>query len=260
MQVIFAIIFISYLVITVVKLIWFLKEEGMSFSIPKVLFLICIITEILLFLFLIDPLGYHQKLNQLQLIMFELNLFFAFLMTIMVVVSFKFLIILLKISQKNKMKPLIYSISFILISVSWIISMVFAYKLSNWQLDTSSIYDYTSYNIVLASLCFVFLIFGAIFLLKKINSFQDNSDQVEEKKNEYLVLSLSVISFSLGAILVVINVSTFHKISPISIVVLLLISSIFILGSPLIIFKRPKKNKDLNTRNSSTTKTSKSTR
>ena len=118
MQVIFAIIFISYLVITVVKLIWFLKEEGMSFSIPKVLFLICIITEILLFLFLIDPLGYHQKLNQLQLIMFELNLFFAFLMTIMVVVSFKFLIILLKISQKNKMKPLIYSISFILISVS----------------------------------------------------------------------------------------------------------------------------------------------
>ena len=196
-----------------------------------------------MFLINIDPMGYHQILNSLQLIVSEVFILFALWVTSVVMVSTQFMIIVLKIKRKQKLMVVLFLLAAALILVSWILSIYMAVKISNWEIEDFSKSNVTVYHISISTLSFLFLLIGEFLLFKQILTLKDNSDQSTKKKKQYLILSLSVIWFSIGCLLGIVVIAIYRDLNPWKMVYLAYFASSFYVASTLLIFRKVNKKK-----------------
>jgi uncharacterized membrane protein len=190
----------------------------------------------------VDPMGYHDKLKQLQLIITEIFLLFALWVTSTVLVSSQFMIVVLKIKRKQKLLILIYSVGALLVVVSYILSIYMIVQISNWKIEDFSV-KITYYHLSISVICCAFLLLGQFFILKTIFSLKDNSDKHIEKKKQYIFLSLSIVAFTVGSFLCIIVIAIYNDLNPWVLVYLAYFASVFYSISPLLIFKNINKKR-----------------
>jgi hypothetical protein len=180
----------------------------------------------------------------MQLVVSELFVIFALWVTSVVIISTQFILVVLKIKNKDKLKILMYIVATILIITAWILSIYISVKISDWKIENFSKSGIINFHLAVSCFCFSFLLFGEILLLREILVLKDNSDHSRKKKREYIILGCAIIGFSIGCLLCIVVIAIYVDSNPWNMIYLSYIASLFYFIAPLFIFRKINKKRN----------------